>query len=240
MPIRKASCTVALLTALLSSHSATAETTLRIAMTASDIPTATGHAQQRLRGHALPGLSRSSKAGAVGTSTKTDQLATLRAGPGREMGAGARRQEDLDLPSAPGREVPRRHRFQCRRRDLESRPLSSTRTAPQFEPPTPSAIIARARADARQPTRRSTTTPSPSPPPSWRPISRRWCPISCSPRRPRSRRPGKDWAKVATLAGRPAPGRSGSPTWCRARRSTLARNDGYWDPAKKAKVDKSC
>ena len=42
MPIRKASCAVALLTALLSSHSATAETTLRIAMTASDIPTATG------------------------------------------------------------------------------------------------------------------------------------------------------------------------------------------------------
>ena len=42
MPIRKASCTVALLTALLSSHSAMAETTLRIAMTASDIPTATG------------------------------------------------------------------------------------------------------------------------------------------------------------------------------------------------------
>jgi len=42
MPIRKASCTAALLTGLLSSHLATAETTLRIAMTASDIPTATG------------------------------------------------------------------------------------------------------------------------------------------------------------------------------------------------------
>ncbi len=42
MPLRKASCTVALLTALLSSHPATAESTLRIAMTASDIPTATG------------------------------------------------------------------------------------------------------------------------------------------------------------------------------------------------------
>src|SRR5437773_1849040 len=42
MPIRKASCTVALLTGLLSSHSATAETTLHIAMTASDIPTTTG------------------------------------------------------------------------------------------------------------------------------------------------------------------------------------------------------
>src|ERR1044071_7639240 len=42
MPIRKASCTVALLTALLASHSASAESVLRIAMTASDIPTATG------------------------------------------------------------------------------------------------------------------------------------------------------------------------------------------------------
>jgi hypothetical protein len=42
MLIRKASCTVALLTALLSAHPATAENTLRIAMTASDIPTATG------------------------------------------------------------------------------------------------------------------------------------------------------------------------------------------------------
>src|SRR3954464_7055528 len=41
MLIRKASCTLALTAALLS-HSAMAETTLRIAMTASDIPTATG------------------------------------------------------------------------------------------------------------------------------------------------------------------------------------------------------
>ena len=42
MPIRKAFCSVALLSALMSSHPAAAESTLRIAMTASDIPTATG------------------------------------------------------------------------------------------------------------------------------------------------------------------------------------------------------
>ncbi|WP_229159143.1 hypothetical protein [Bradyrhizobium brasilense] len=42
MLIRKAHCTIAFLCALLWSHWAMAETTLRIAMTASDIPTATG------------------------------------------------------------------------------------------------------------------------------------------------------------------------------------------------------
>ena len=42
MLIRKASCTLALTTLLLSFLPASAETTLRIAMTAADIPTATG------------------------------------------------------------------------------------------------------------------------------------------------------------------------------------------------------
>ena len=42
MLIRKASCVTALAAALLSPYPAMAETTLRIAMTASDIPTATG------------------------------------------------------------------------------------------------------------------------------------------------------------------------------------------------------
>ena len=79
MLIRKAVCTFALTAALLSGRSAMAETTLRIAMTASDIPTTTGHAQQRLRGHALPRLPDLRRAGAVG-SDPTDQLATLRPG----------------------------------------------------------------------------------------------------------------------------------------------------------------
>ena len=42
MLIRKAVCTLALTAALLSGRSAMAETVLRIGMTASDIPTATG------------------------------------------------------------------------------------------------------------------------------------------------------------------------------------------------------
>ena len=69
MLIRKAFCTLgflALAAGLLPSHPAMAETTLRIAMTASDVPTTTGHAQQRLRGHALHGLPDLRGAGAVG------------------------------------------------------------------------------------------------------------------------------------------------------------------------------
>ena len=42
MLIRKAFCTLAITAALLSGRSAMGETTLRIGMTASDIPTATG------------------------------------------------------------------------------------------------------------------------------------------------------------------------------------------------------
>jgi hypothetical protein len=60
MSIRKASCAAALLAALLSSHSATAETTLRIAMTASDIPTATGCPTTALRA-CVSSATRSSK-----------------------------------------------------------------------------------------------------------------------------------------------------------------------------------
>jgi len=42
MLIRKAACTLAFVAGLLGSQAAGAETTLRIAMTAADIPTATG------------------------------------------------------------------------------------------------------------------------------------------------------------------------------------------------------
>ena len=48
MLIRKAFCTLALAAVTLSSQAATAETTLRIAMTASDIPDRNRPAEQRL------------------------------------------------------------------------------------------------------------------------------------------------------------------------------------------------
>src|SRR3954447_20078354 len=79
MPIRKASCTVAPLTALLSSHSATAETTLRIAMTASDIPTATGLPNNGFEGMRFLGYPIFEGL-VLWDLTRTDRLATLRPG----------------------------------------------------------------------------------------------------------------------------------------------------------------
>ena len=79
MPIRKAFCTVALLTGLLSSHSATAETTLRIAMTASDIPTTTGMPNNGFEGMRFLGFPIFEGL-VLFDLTKTDRLATLRPG----------------------------------------------------------------------------------------------------------------------------------------------------------------
>src|SRR6476469_9487757 len=79
MPIRKAFCTVALLTALLSSYSATAETTLRIAMTASDIPTATGLPNNGFEGMRFLGYPIFEGL-VLWDLTRTDRLATLRPG----------------------------------------------------------------------------------------------------------------------------------------------------------------
>src|SRR3954467_670089 len=79
MPIRKASCTVALLAAALLSHSAMAETTLRIAMTASDIPTATGMPNNGFEGMRFMGYPIFEGL-VLWDLTKTDRLATLRPG----------------------------------------------------------------------------------------------------------------------------------------------------------------
>src|SRR6478609_2583263 len=79
MPIRKAFCAAALLTALLSSHLAMAETTLRIAMTASDIPTATGLPNNGFEGMRFMGYPIFEGL-VLWDLTKTDQLAGLRPG----------------------------------------------------------------------------------------------------------------------------------------------------------------
>src|SRR6476646_5940057 len=79
MLIRKASCTVALLTALLSSYSATAETTLRIAMTASDIPTTTGLPNNGFEGMRFLGYPIFEGL-VLWDLTSTDRLAGLRPG----------------------------------------------------------------------------------------------------------------------------------------------------------------
>jgi peptide/nickel transport system substrate-binding protein len=79
MLIRKASCMTALAAALLSSHAAMAEATLRIAMTASDIPTATGLPNNGFEGMRFLGYPIFEGL-VLWDLTQTDRLATLRAG----------------------------------------------------------------------------------------------------------------------------------------------------------------
>src|ERR1700719_4076453 len=113
MLIHKASCTVALAAVLLSCQPVRADTTLRIAMTAADIPTATGLPNNGFEGMRFLGYPIFE--GLV--------LCDLACGTSGEMGASPRRQQDLDLSSAPRCQISRRHRFQRRCRDLESRSL---------------------------------------------------------------------------------------------------------------------
>ena len=79
MIIHKASCTLALAAVLLSHQPALAETTLRIAMTASDIPTATGLPNNGFEGMRFLGYPIFEGL-VLWDLTRTDQLATLRPG----------------------------------------------------------------------------------------------------------------------------------------------------------------
>src|ERR1700722_2661445 len=79
MLIRKASCTLALAAVLLSYLPARAETTLRIAMTAADIPTATGLPNNGFEGMRFLGYPIFEGL-VLWDLTRTDKLATLRPG----------------------------------------------------------------------------------------------------------------------------------------------------------------
>lgn len=79
MPLRKAVWTFALTAALLSGRPATAETTLRIAMTAADIPTATGLPNNGFEGMRFMGYPIFEGL-VLWDLTRTDRLATLRPG----------------------------------------------------------------------------------------------------------------------------------------------------------------
>ena len=79
MFIRKASCTLALAAVLLPFKPATAETTLRIAMTASDIPTATGLPNNGFEGMRFLGYPIFEGL-VLWDLTRTDRLAALRPG----------------------------------------------------------------------------------------------------------------------------------------------------------------
>jgi hypothetical protein len=125
MRFRQVFGVTALAALLLSQQPVRADTTLRIAMTASDIPTATGLPNNGFEGMRFLGYPIFE--GLVLWDLASTISSRPCARPCRKMGAGIRRQQDLDLSSAPRREIPRRHRFQRRRGDLESRPLLQER-----------------------------------------------------------------------------------------------------------------
>ena len=95
---------VAAMVALFGWQPSHAETTLRIAMTASDIPTTTGMPNNGFEGMRFLGYPIFEGL-VLWDLTRTDRLADLRPGLSREMGAGFRRQQDLDLSSASRGEV---------------------------------------------------------------------------------------------------------------------------------------
>src|SRR5882724_3691918 len=79
MLIRKAACTLAFVAGLLGSQTVMAETTLRIAMTAADIPTATGLPNNGFEGMRFLGYPIFEGL-VLWDLSKTDRLATLRPG----------------------------------------------------------------------------------------------------------------------------------------------------------------
>ena len=89
MLIRKASCTVALLPRSCRPNRLMAETTLRIAMTAADIPTATGLPNNGFEGMRFLGYPIFEGL-VLWDLTRTDQLAALASWACGEMGAGPR------------------------------------------------------------------------------------------------------------------------------------------------------
>src|SRR5467141_453432 len=232
MPIRKASCTVALLTALLASHSATAETTLRIAMTASDIPTATGLPNNGFEGMRFLGYPIFEGL-VLWDLTRTDQLAALRPGLAEKW---EQDPEDNKTWIFHLRHGVKFHDGTDFNADAVIWNLDRyfNSTSPQFEPP--SSAMSRARVPVMGSYKKiddKTVAITTTKPASYFPYMAVYL-LFTSPAS--FEKAGGDWAKVATL---PAAGTGPFRITKIVPRqeADLARWDKYWDPAKMAKVD---
>ena len=232
MFIRKASCTFALAAVLLAFKPATAETTLRIAMTASDIPTATGLPNNGFEGMRFLGYPIFEGL-VLWDLTRTDQLAALRPGLAERW-----EQDPADNKTWI---------FHLRRgvkfhdgTDFNAdaviwnldRYFNSE--SPQFEPP--SSAMSRARVPVMGSYKKiddETVAITTTKPASYFPYMAVYL-LFTSPAS--FEKAGKDWAKVATL---PAAG-TGPFHITRVvprQEADLARWGSYWDPTRKAKVD---
>jgi peptide/nickel transport system substrate-binding protein len=229
---RKASCALAFAAALLGFRPAVAETTLRIAMTAADIPTATGLPNNGFEGMRFLGYPIFEGL-VLWDLSKTDQLATLRPGLAEKW-----EQDPSDLKTWI---------FHLRRgvkfhdgTDFNAdavifnldRYFNST--SPQFEPA--SSGMSRARVPVMGSYKKiddftvAITTTKPA---SYFPYMAVYL-LFTSPAS--FEKAGKDWAKVATL---PAAG-TGPFRLTKVvprQEADLARWDKYWDATRTAKVD---
>ena len=109
--------------------------TLRIGMTASDIPLTTGQTDQGGEGMRFMGYTVYD--GLINWDLSSfDKPSDLVPGFGAELGrrSGRRDQDPLDLQAARGREIPRRFRLHRRVGGVELREASEERQSPQYDP----------------------------------------------------------------------------------------------------------
>src|SRR5215831_4270240 len=231
MLIRKAVCTLALAAALLGTRSAHAETTLRIGMTAADIPTATGMPNNGFEGMRFMGYPIFEGL-VLWDLTRTDQLATLRPGLAEKW----EQSEDGNTWIFHLRHGVKFHDGTDFNADAAIFNLDRyfNSSSPQYE--LPSSAISRARVPLMGSYKKiddftvAITTTRPA---SYLPYMAVYL-LFTSPAS--FEKAGHDWAKVATL---PAAGTGPFRITKIVPRqeADLARWDKYWDGAKMAKVD---
>ncbi|MCA1455430.1 ABC transporter substrate-binding protein [Bradyrhizobium sp. BRP22] len=232
MLIRKACCTFTLTAALLLSHAATAETTLRIGMTASDIPTATGLPNNGFEGMRFLGYPIFEGL-VLWDLTRTDKLAGLRPGLAEKW---EQDPEDSKIWLFHLRRGVKFHDGTDFNADAVIWNLDRyfNSSSPQFEPA--SSAMSRARVPIMGSYKKiddftvAITTTKPA---SYFPYMAVYL-LFTSPAS--FEKAGRDWAKVASL---PAAG-TGPFRITRIvprQEADLARWNGYWDTSKMAKVD---
>jgi ABC-type transport system substrate-binding protein len=232
MLIRKAFCTLALIAIVLTYQPAMAETTLRIGMTASDIPTATGLPNNGFEGMRFLGYPIFEGL-VLWDLTRTDQLAGLRPGLATSW-----EQDPADSKTwiFHLRQGVKFHDGTDFNADAVIWNLDRyfNSGSPQFEPP--SSAMSRARVPVMGSYRKiddATVAITTTRPASYFPYMAVYL-LFTSPAS--FEKAGRDWAKVAIL---PAAG-TGPFRIIKIvprQEADLARWDGYWDAAKMAKVD---
>src|ERR1700676_3238929 len=233
MLIRKASTTLALAAVLLSFKPAMAESTLRIGMTAADIPTATGLPNNGFEGMRFLGYPIF-EALVLWDLTRTDQLAGVRPGLAEKW---ERDPEDNKTWIFHLRHGVKFHDGTDFNSDAVIWNLDRyfNSTSPQFEPA--SSAMTRSRVPLMGSYKKiddETVAITTTRPASYFPYMAVYV-LFTSPAS--FEKAGRDWAKVATLpAAGTGPFRITNVV--PRQEADLARWDKYWDPAKMAKVDK--